>query len=115
MKNRFELLHVGINTGSPEEAERLSRLLAAMFNLECHSGPNSRFAGSYFECMKDVGRGAKGHIAMGTADLPAAVAELEEKGVTFNRDTAVYAMDGRLLNIYLAGEYGGFAIHILQK
>ena len=85
MKNQFQLLHVGINAGSPEEAEKLSRLLAAMFNLKCHSGPNSRFAGSYFECMKGVGRGAKGHIALGTKDLAAAMEELTEKGVGWGR------------------------------
>ena len=31
-------------------------------------------------------------------------------------DTAAYTEEaGKLKNIYLNGEYGGFAIHILQK
>lgn len=30
-------------------------------------------------------------------------------------DTAAYTQDGSLKNIYLDGEFGGFAIHIMQK
>nr|WP_243681170.1 hypothetical protein [Lacticaseibacillus manihotivorans] len=51
---------------------------------------------------------------MKTPDLEAAVAELKGKGFEFNQDTAAYNDDGKLKNIYLAGEFGGFAIHILQ-
>ena len=59
--------------------------------------------------------GSNGHIAMRTPDLTAAVAELKEKGFSFNMDTAAYFDDGRLKNVYLDGEYGGFAIHIMGK
>ena len=55
------------------------------------------------------------HIAMQTDDLAAAVEELREKGFSFRMDTAAYTEEGRLKNIYLDGEFGGFAIHILQK
>ena len=48
-------------------------------------------------------------------DLAAAVEELREKGFSFRMDTAAYTEEGRLKNIYLDGEFGGFAIHILQK
>ena len=30
-------------------------------------------------------------------------------------DTAAYDEEKKLKNIYLAGEFGGFAIHILRK
>ena len=43
------------------------------------------------------------------------IEELKEKGFTFNMDTAAYFEDGRIKNVYLNGEYGGFAIHIMQK
>ena len=36
-------------------------------------------------------------------DLTAAVAELKEKGFSFNMDTAAYFDDGRLKNVYLDG------------
>jgi len=73
------------------------------------------FAGSFFECMKAPYLGKNGHIAMSTSDLAAAVEELNAKGFSFNMDTAAYDDQGRLKNIYLDGEYGGFAIHIMQK
>ena len=115
MKNKFELAHVGINTASPEEALKLAELLSMVFNLTpCH-GQKSEFAGDAFECMKAPFLGSRGHIAMRTDDLEAAVRELEEKGVALRMDTAAYADNGQLKNVYLDGEFGSFAIHILQK
>lgn len=115
MKNKFELEHIGINTPNAEEAEKLAQLLSMMFNLEPRHGQKSEFGGPYFECMKTPFLGTNGHIAMRTPDLTAAVGELKEKGFSFRMDTAAYTDDGSLKNIYLDGEYGGFAIHIMQK
>ena len=115
MKNNFELVHVGINTPNADEALKLAKLLSMMFNLEPRHGQKSEFGGSYFECMKAPFLGSNGHIAMQTDDLEAAVEELKEKGFSFNMDTAAYTEAGKLKNIYLNGEYGGCAIHFLQK
>ncbi len=90
MKCKFELEHIGINTPNPEEAEKLARLLSALFNLEPRHGQKSEFGGPYFECMKAPFLGTNGHIAMRTPDLAAAVEELKEKGFSFNMDTAAY-------------------------
>ena len=38
-----------------------------------------------------------------------------ENGFRFRMETAAYFEDGRIKNVYLEGEYGGFAIHIMQK
>ena len=97
-----------------EEALALAELLAGMFNLAPRHGQKSEFAGPYFECMKAPFHGKNGHIAMQTPDLESAVAELREKGFSFREETAAYDDAGKLKNIYLAGEYGGFAIHILR-
>ena len=70
---------------------------------------------NYFECMKSPFLGKNGHIAMRTPDLKAAMEELEENGFRFRMETAAYFEDGRIKNVYLEGEYGGFAIHIMQK
>lgn len=86
-----------------------------MFNLTPRQGKKSEFAGEYFECLRAPYLGTHGHIAMGTPDLTSAVAELKEKGFSFREDTAEYDESGGLKNIYLDGEYGGFAIHILRK
>ena len=61
--------------------------------------------------MKTPFLGTNGHIAMRTDDLDGAVEELKQKGYSFRMETA----DGKLKNIYLDGEFGGFAIHILNK
>ena len=115
MKCKFELEHIGINTPNPEEAEKLARLLSALFNLEPLHGQKSEFGGPYFECMKAPFLGTNGHIAMRTPDLAAAVEELKEKGSSSNMDTAAYTDEGKIKNVYLDGEFGGFAIHIMQK
>ena len=115
MKCKFELEHIGVNTPSPEEADKLAQLLSLVFNLEPRHGQKSEFAGPYFECMKSPFLGTNGHIAMRTPDLAAAVEELKEKGFSFNMDTAAYTDEGKIKNVYLDGEFGGFAIHIMQK
>ena len=114
MAHSFTLLHIGINTGSPEEAEALSAQLSAMFNLNQKLGNKSDFAGKIVECMKSPFLGKNGHIALGTDDLAGAVEELKAKGCGFREETAAYTDEGRLKNIYLDGEFGGFAIHIMQ-
>ena len=115
MTNKFALEHVGFNCAAPEEALALAEQLSAMFNLNPRHGNKSEFGGDYFECMKTPFLGTNGHIAMRTDDLDAAVEELKQKGYTFRMETAAYTDDGKLKNIYLDGEYGGFAIHILNK
>ncbi|SDJ18730.1 MULTISPECIES: VOC family protein [Proteiniclasticum] len=115
MNCTFELEHIGINTPNPEEAEKLAKLLSFIFNLEPRHGQKSEFGGPYFECMKAPFLGENGHIAMRTPDLDAAMEELKGKGFSFNMDTAAYFEDGKMKNIYLDGEFGGFAIHIMHK
>ena len=114
MKNSFSLRHIGINTPDAQEAEQLANLLSAMFNLTPRMGNKSVFAGSLIECMKSPYLGKNGHIALETPDLESAVEELKEKGFTFNEETAQFTEDGKRKNIYLNGEFGGFAIHIMQ-
>ena len=41
--------------------------------------------------------------------------ELEAKGFSFRPETASYNEDGSLKNIYLAGEFAGFAFHVMKK
>lgn len=115
MNSKFELEHIGINTPNAEEAGKLAKLLSMMFNLEPRHGQKSEFGGPYFECMKAPFLGENGHIAIRTPDLTGAVEELKEKGFSLNMDTASYFEDGKLKNVYLDGEFGGFAIHIMQK
>ena len=100
MKNRFELVHVGINTESPEKALQLAELLSAMFHLQLRHGKKSEFAGDYFECMKAPFLGSKGHIAMQTDDLAAAV---EERKGLFLSDGHRRLYGGGQAEEYLSG------------
>lgn len=115
MSATFELEHIGINTQNADAAAALAAQLSEMFNLAPRHGQKSEFGGPYFECMKAPFLGTNGHIAMRTPDLEAAVEELKAKGYTLNMETAAYTEEGKLKNVYLNGEYGGFAIHIMQK
>ena len=114
MENKFELAHLGINTPDPESALELAKLLSLVFNLNPRHGQKSEFAGEYFECMKSPFLGKNGHIAMRTPDMDAAVEELRGKGFAFKMETPAYTEDGKLKNIYLDDEFGGFAIHIMR-
>ena len=111
----YKLAHIGINTNSPEEASELARTLCDLFALTPKHGNKSEVAGTIVECMKSPFLGKNGHIALKTADLETAVEELKSKGYSFNEATAAYAENGKLKNIYLNDEFGGFAIHLMQE
>lgn len=76
---------------------------------------DARFTGSQIEWMKAPGRGEHGHIALATADLPAARRYLEEKGFAFDEDSVKRFPDGRILVIYARQQIGGFAIHLMPE
>ena len=111
----FALAHVGVNAANAEEARKGAELLQLMFGLPVKEGNSSVFAGTAVEFMKAPYKGTNGHIGLATPDVEAAKAELEAKGYTFDPDTAKYKPDGTLNAIYLTGEVGGFAIHLVKK
>jgi len=115
MEIYFELAHIGLNLKSPEEAQRIAATLSLLFNKQPREGKKSIFVGDSFECMKTPYFGSKGHIGMYTNDLNSAIAKVKSKGFSFREETASYDETGKLSNIYLDGEFCGFAIHIMQK
>ena len=92
----FELVHIGINSESKEEADRTVRRFAFLFGLP----------------VKD-GRGTHGHIAIRTNYIDRAINYMSTVlGVEFEEPI----MKGDKINaIYLKEEIGGFAVHLLQK
>ena len=110
----FELRHVGINSGSPEQAEKDAEKIAKLMNWPVKPGNSSVFAGTGFECVKAVGRGEKGHIAIGCNSVKRAKWHLEQRGFEFAEDSAV-VKNGKLIAIYLKDEICGFAFHLVQK
>ena len=84
------------------------------FGLPVKAGNSSNFASTGIEVMKSMYLGRNGHIAIRTNALPAAVAELEKRGFVCDPSTAKYKGE-RMTASYLKEEFGGFAVHLLQK
>ncbi len=110
----FELAHVGINSTDADTALSTTHAFSALLNWPVKEGNSSNFAGTGLEIMKSQGRGAMGHLAIRTNSLPRARAYLEGKGYRFIEESAA-VKDGKTIAIYVEGEIGGFALHLLQK
>lgn len=111
----FELMHVGVNTTSEDEAVEVADSFEKMFGFTKKVGGSSVFAGKAIEAMKKPYLGANGHIAIGTNYIDRAVYHLGLRGYEFDESTAKRDDKGNLKAIYLKGEFGGFAVHLLQK
>ena len=111
----FSLAHVGINCADEAQAEQTAKTLCALFDLEYKPGNSSIFAGSAVECNKAPGRGANGHIAIGTNDVDRAVYHLGLRGVTFDESSSKTDAKGSTKAIYLKDELAGFAVHLVKK
>lgn len=111
----FEVRHVGINSSNEAEAEQTANAFEAMFGMTKKVGNSSIFAGTGVEVMKTPFKGTNGHIAIATNYAERAKYHLEKQGVAFDEASANRDAKGKLKAIYLKGEFGGFAVHLLQK
>lgn len=111
----FNLRHIGINCDGEDEAVGIAGYFDNLFGFSTKIGNSSVFAGTEVEAMKTKGRGTHGHIAVGTNSVSRAKNYLETvKGVKFIEESASYK--GEKLNaIYIDGEIGGFAVHLVNK
>ena len=110
----FELRHIGINANSEDEADGVAGSFEKLFGFTKKVGGSSVFAGTAIEVMKAPYLGANGHIAIGTNYIERAVYHMGLQGFEFDMETAKYK-DGKLIAVYLKGELGGFAVHLVQK
>ena len=110
----FELVHVGINAADADASLAVCGALDAAFGFGVKEGSSSNFAGSAVEVMKQPYLGQNGHIAVRTNSIARAAAELAKKGFALDESTVKYK-DGRMTAVYLRQEFGGFAIHLVQK
>ena len=108
------LMHVGINSGSPAQAEKDAKAICALLGWEVKDGASSTFVGTGFEMLKKPFRGTHGHIAIGANDIHRAKWHMERRGFTFDEESVTYK-DGKLKAIYFTDEIAGFAFHLLQK
>lgn len=110
----FEVAHIGINCADAKESMAVCEQLNQAFGFEIKAGNSSNFSTSSIEVMKSMYLGKNGHIAVRTNSMPVAIAELEKRGFVADMETAKYK-GGRMIAVYLKDEFGGFAIHLLQK
>ena len=111
----FSLHHVGINCADEAEADRTVRTLCALFGFTSQMGNSSIVAMPAVECTKQPYLGTHGHIAIGVNSVDRAVYHLGLQGAAFDEATRKTDAKGRTKAIYLQGEFGGFAIHLVQK
>ena len=110
----YEVAHVGINTPGENEALECANGLNKAFGFGVKNGNSSVFASSGIEIMKSMYLGKYGHIAVRTNSIALAALDLEKKGFKLLEETAKYK-NGRMIAVYLEQEFGGFAVHLLQK
>jgi hypothetical protein len=109
----FELAHVGINCADPDEALAVANLFGILFNAAVKIGNSSIFAGSSIEAIKSPYLGTKGHIAIKTNNINGAIEEYAKKGFEIDTSTQKTDSSGNITSVYLRGEFGGFAVHLL--
>ncbi|MDR1902510.1 MAG: bifunctional 4-hydroxy-2-oxoglutarate aldolase/2-dehydro-3-deoxy-phosphogluconate aldolase [Treponema sp.] len=111
----FSFVHIGLNAANEEEAQAAAKLFETLFGLNGKAGGKSIFAGDNLEIMKNPGPGTRGHIGIGTWNVPKAYAYLERQGIAFDPDSVRLDGKGEVNFAYLKDEILGFAVHIVQK
>ena len=109
----FEVAHVGINCADAVVCDQVCDAFAAAFDFGVKKGNSSNFASTGVEVMKTMFKGANGHIAIRTNKMTPAIAEMERRGLELDWDS-VKDMDN-IKAVYFKNEFGGFAVHLLQK
>lgn len=110
----FEVGHIGINLPDAKASIMLMGKFSEVFGFEGKPGNNSNFAGGSIEIMKNMYLGENGHIAIRTAGIDRAITHLKAKGYDVDMNTAKFKGE-KLAAVYLKGDFGGFAVHLVQK
>ena len=110
----FKIKHVGINAENAEAAMTIAKTFAP-FGMELKDGNSSIFLNSDIEVMKSPYYGKLGHIAVETNSIGRAEAYLKSKGLRFIEESRKTDAKGKTKAIYIDFDFGGFAVHLLQK
>ncbi|MFV0379561.1 MAG: bifunctional 4-hydroxy-2-oxoglutarate aldolase/2-dehydro-3-deoxy-phosphogluconate aldolase [Anaerorhabdus sp.] len=112
--HNFKVAHIGINGENEKEAKDLANLLSLTFGLDKTEGNSSFFVSKEIEIVKEPYLGKNGHIAIACNNLKRAEAYLIKQGFTINQDT-YKEKNNKTVAVYLNEEFGGFAVHLLQR
>lgn len=108
------LKHIGINCADSVQAELVAKLFSDVLGLEYKPGKSSVFAGTEVEVMRQPYLGTHGHIAFGVASIEDCEAYFASVGHPYQMQTAKRDESGLLKAVYLEGEFGGFAVHLIR-
>lgn len=109
----LHIAHVGVNSGSPEEAARLSGVLGGLLNTPPRETSSAFFAGTQVEFRKSASPGVHGHLAIGTHFIERATVFFERHGFRTLPDTML-EKGGKPHAVYLDMDFAGFAVHLIQ-
>lgn len=111
----YELIHLGVNQNSCEEALQTAQTLCTLFGFQYYKKPKSHFAGRGFEILNAPGRGTNGHIGIYTPYLEKAMYYLGKKGIQFVESSITRNKKTKLINfVYLDIEIAGFGVHLIN-
>lgn len=111
----YELIHLGVNQNSCEEALQTAQTLCTLFGFQYYKKPKSHFAGKGFEILNAPGRGTNGHIGIYTPYPEKAMYYLEKKGIRFVESSITRNKKTKLVNfVYLDIEIAGFGVHLIN-
>ena len=110
----FSLLHIGLNPCAGTDSLAEAKMLSAMLGMPFKEGAGSAFVGESFEFMKSAGRGAKGHIAVGTLSVERALEWFAGFGMKPAAET-IKTKGNHISVAYLDNEICGFAVHFVRK
>ncbi len=110
----FSLKHIGINSSDASAAAEAAKLFTSFFPGKVSESDKSIMVGGAVELMKGSGRGANGHIAIGTTNIIRAAAFLERKGFSLDHENAIKA-EGKIKAVFFKNEIAGFAVHLLEQ
>ena len=110
----FKIKHVGINAENAEEAMAIAKMFTP-FGLEIKEGNSSIFCNTDIEVMKSPFYGKNGHIAIETNFIKRAEAYLKSKGLKFIEESKKLDAKGNYKAVYIDADFGGFAVHLVQK
>jgi len=109
------LKHVGVNEKDEASAMTTAGAFSDVLLSAVKAGNSSIFAGSAVEVMKKPYLGTNGHIGLGVNSIPRALAYLADRGIEADMETAKVDEKGNIKAVYLKGEVGGFAIHLMKN
>ena len=110
----FKVEHVGINAGSKDGADPIISAFAP-FGFDVKHGNSSVFLNHDIEIMTGEAYGKCGHICIETNNIKRAEAYLKSRGVKFIEESKKIDSKGNYAAVYIDGDVGGLAVHLLQK